>query len=180
MGTIAKKRCEFCHEWFAPDPRTSKFQRSCSKPDCRKQRSALAVRNWWLQNSDYNKGRGSKIRAWAKAYPNYWRKYRREHPDYAEKERRRRRSTHKRAKNAAKQNTITQISLKKLESIRDLEPISAAKQNAIHRRVNGILDYLFWKESAAKQNEIANHPLGERQYEYASRNLGGDKAIESG
>jgi len=177
---IAKRRCEFCHEWFSPDPRTVKFQRSCTKPDCRKKRSRASVRQWWKQNPGYNKGRSPKVRAWAKAYPNYWRKYRQEHPDYVKKERRRRRSAHKKAKNAAKQNAISQISLEKLESIRNLEPNSAAKQNTIHRRVDGILDYLFWKECVAKQNAIAITPVDERQYAYASRDLGRDKAIETG
>ncbi len=177
---IAKKRCEFCHEWFSPHPRTARFQRSCAKPGCRKKRSTSAVRRWWAQNPGYNKGRGPKIRDWAKAYPSYWQKYRKEHPDYAKKERQRRCSAHKRTKNAAKQNAISQFSLEKLESIRNLEPLSAAKQNTIHRRVNGILDYLFWKESIAKQDAIAIHLPGERQYQYASRNLGRDKAIESG
>jgi hypothetical protein len=35
-----------------------------------------------------------------------------------------------------------------------LESLSAAKQDAVHRRVDGILDYLFWKESAAKQDAV--------------------------
>ena len=152
---IAKRRCEFCHEWFTPDPRTVRTQRSCAKPACRKQRSRAAVRNWRQQNQDCNKGRGPKIREWAKAYPDYWRQYRRYHPEYAAKDNQRRRTARQRAKNAA-------------------------KRNEIHRRVEGILDYLLWKELSAKQNEMASVPAGERQYEYASGNLGGDKAVESG
>lgn len=177
---IAKKRCEYCHEWYTPHPRTARFQCSCAKPDCHKKRSTSAVRRWWERNPGYNKGRGPKIKAWAKAYPDYWRKYRKKHPDYAKKERGRRRSAHQKVKNAAKQNAIARISLEKLESIRSLEPISAAKQNVIHRRVDSILDFLFWKEAAAKQDVIAFTPGGERQYAYASGNLGGDKAVESG
>lgn len=150
-----KKRCKLCHEWFTPDPRTAKFQRCCTKPECQRERSHSAVRRWWQRNPGYNKSRAAKTSAWAKAYPNYWRKYRREHPDYAKNERQRMRSVRRQAKNVAKQNAIAQISLEKLESIRDLRPNFVAKQNAIHRRVNGILDYLFWKESVAKQNEIA-------------------------
>lgn len=175
-----KKRCEFCHEWFIPDPRTAKIQRSCAQEDCRKKRRASAIRAWRLRNHDYNKSRCPKIREWAQSYPNYWRKYRREHPNYAKKERRRRRSAHQKAKNAAKQNTIAMISLEKLGSIRDLEPVSAAKQNAIRSQVNGILDYLFWKETVAKQDTIAKGAAHERQYEYATTNLGGDKTIEPG
>lgn len=177
---IAKKRCEFCHEWFGPDPRTAQFQRCCAGSDCRRQRSLSAVRRWWQRNPGYNKGRGPKIRTWAKAYPNYWQKYREKHPDYAKKERQRMKSARQLAKSVAKQNTIAQTSLDKLESIRDLGPAAVAKQNAIQRRVNGILDYLFWKESVAKQDAIARVASGERQYAYASADLGGDKAIESG
>jgi hypothetical protein len=177
---ITKKRCEFCHEWFPPDPRTVKSQRSCAKPDCRKQRRNDAVKNWRRQNPDGNKGRGPKIKVWAKAYPGYWRQYRRRHPEYAARDNQRRRSARQIAKSAAKRNEIARISLEKLESIRAIEPISAAKRNEIHRRVEGILDYLFWKESAAKQDAIATYTPVERQYEYATANLGGDKTIEPG
>ncbi|MBI5412357.1 hypothetical protein HZA43_04280 [Candidatus Peregrinibacteria bacterium] len=150
-----KKRCKFCHKWFTPHPQAP-HQRCCSSPACRKKRKAAADKNWWLNNPKYGQSRRPKIKAWAKEYPDYWRKYRKEHPDYVEKDRRRRRSAHQKAKNAAKQDAVRQISVEKLESIRDLTPICAAKQDAVHRRVNGILDYLFWKESAAKQDNMVN------------------------
>jgi len=150
-----KKRCEICHQWFSPHPRAP-HQRCCSKLACQKKRKARADKNWWSKNPDYGKSRKPKIRTWAKEYPNYWSKYRRKHPDYAKKERRRRRSAHKRAKSAAKQDAVRQIAVEKLESIMDLEPQNAAKQDAVHRRLNGIVDYLIWKESAAKQDGIAS------------------------
>ena len=150
-----RKRCEICHQWFSPHPQAP-HQRCCFKVSCRKQRKAKANKSWQLKNPGYGKDRKPKIQAWAKDYPDYWRKYRREHPDYAKKERRRRRSAHQKAKNAAKQDTVRQMSVEKLKSIRDLEPVSAAKQDTVHRRVNGILDYLFWKESVAKQDDMAD------------------------
>ncbi len=177
---IARKRCEFCHEWFTPNPRTIKTQRSCTNPHCRKQRRNRAVRDWRRRNPDCNKGRGHKIRDWAKSYPNYWRQYRRQHPEYTARDNRRRCSAYREHKISAKRNEITRISLEKLESIRKLEPVSSAKRNEIHRRVEGILDYLFWKERAAKQNEMAFLGAGERQCEYATANLGRNQAFESG
>lgn len=150
------RRCEFCHRWFLPHPRTYRQQRSCSKPECRKKRKAEAKKNWWQKNPGYNKGRKTKIRAWAKRYPDYWQKYRREHPDYVKKDNKRRHTSHKKEKNAAKQDAIREISVERLKSIMEIKPDSAAKQDTIQRRVKGIVDYLIWKEFAAKQDLIDN------------------------
>lgn len=150
-----KRRCEFCHKWFSPHPRAP-HQRCCLNPACRKKRKAKADKDWWLNNPDYGKSRNLKICLWAQAYPDYWRKYRKEHPDYVARDNRRRCSSYKRRKISAKQDAVHKISVEKLKSIRDFEPVSSAKQDAVHRRVNGILDYLFWKESSAKQGVIDN------------------------
>lgn len=155
MKKRSKKRCEFCHKWFMPHPRAP-HQRCCSNRTCRKKRKARADKNWNLKNPGYGKGRTLKIRVWAKEYPDYWRKYRRKHPDYVARDNRRRCSSYKRRKISAKQDAVHKISVEKLESIRVLEPVSSAKQDAVHRRVDSILDYLFWKESSAKQDKIAN------------------------
>lgn len=152
---MKKKRCEFCHKWFIPHPRAP-HQRCCSDPICRKKRKAAADRNWWLKNPDYAKSRNPKIRDWAKNFPDYWQKYRKGRPDYTRKERQRMRSVRQIAKSVAKQDAVRKISVEKLEGIRDLEPVRVAKQDAVQRRVNGILDYLFWKETVAKQDRIAN------------------------
>lgn len=174
-----KKRCEICHQWFSPHPRAP-HQRCCSNPACQKKRKVRANKNWNQKNPGYGKGRKLKIRAWAKEYPDYWRKYRKEHPDYAARDNRRRRSARQQAKNAAKQDAVRKISLEKLESIRDLEPVSAAKQDLVQRRVAAILDYLFWRDCAAKQDGMAIYSANERQCSHATANLGRDQALESG
>lgn len=150
-----KKHCKVCRNWFTPHPRAP-HQSCCSNPACRKKRETTAKKQWWLSNPLYGKSRRLKLRAWAKEYPDYWRKYRKEHPDYARKERQRMRSIRQRAENVAKQDAVRKISVEKLESIRDSEADSVAKQDAVHRRVNGILDYLFWKENVAKQDNMAD------------------------
>lgn len=43
----------------------------------------------------------------------------------------------------------------KLLDIRAMTADSSAKQDAIARRVEGILDYLFWREGSAKQDVMA-------------------------
>lgn len=152
---IAKKRCEFCHEWFDPHPR-SPHQRYCAKLTCQKARKARADKNWRLNNPGYGKGRKSKIRTWAKKYPDYWHNYRRTHPAYTVKDNRRRCSSYKRDRISAKQDAVRQIYVDKLESIRDLEAVSSAKQDVVHRRINELVNCLIWKESSAKQDGLAN------------------------
>lgn len=151
---MTQKRCEICHDWFAPQARAP-HQRCCSKPACRKKRKSATDKKWWLKNPNYGKSRKPKIQAWAKNYPDYWQKYRKKHPDYAQKERQRMRSVRQKAKSVAKQDAVRQISIEKLESLRDLGADFVAKQDAVRRRVNGILDYLFWRETVAKQDGIA-------------------------
>lgn len=149
-----KKRCEFCQEWFTPHP-FSPHQRGCAKPACRKQRKAAAGKRWWGKNPDYGKSRRQKIRVWARNYPNYWRQYRKNHPDYAGRDNHRRRAAHKKARTAAKQDAATQVYVETLNSIVDTNPISAAKQDTAHGRINALLKCLIWKETAAKQDAVA-------------------------
>lgn len=153
---IKKKRCEFCHEWFSPSPYAAHHQKSCSKATCKKKRKAEANKKWRKMNQDYEKGRNEEKRIWSKSYPNYWRKYRKKHPDYAQRERRRMRSVRKKGKSVARQDAVRQISLEKLESIRSFEPNSVARQDAVLPQINGILDYLFWKENVARQDIMEN------------------------
>jgi septin family protein len=121
---------------------------------CRKERKSRAKKRWWKNNPDYDNYRRDKIKAWAKTYPDYWRKYRREHPDYVKKDNKRRSVRSKKSGISAKQDEIRKISVEKLNRIQEITPDFSAKQDKINRRVNDILEYLLWKESSAKQNHI--------------------------
>jgi hypothetical protein len=46
------------------------------------------------------------------------------------------------------------IAVGKLRDILALTPDPAAKQDMILRRVDGLVDYLLWKEGAAKQKDM--------------------------
>ena len=152
---VKKKRCQFCGRWYTPDSRTARFQKSCGHKSCRKERRRQSVRNWTTRHPDYHSYRGVKVRVWA-AKTNYWKRYRASHPEYVHKDNRRRVLSRKRLSLSAKQNTIRQITVDKLNSIRQNQPLLSAKQNAIDRRVDGLIDLLIWKEQSAKQIIIAS------------------------
>ncbi len=144
---IKKKRCQVCHHWFTPDPRTS-HQVCCDKPECRKRYKAAANKKWRLNNPDYDKSRVAKKCAWARRR-DYWRDYRRTHPAYAAADNKRRHKAHLAHKFAANQVLMRRTAVGRLESLRNISPDSAANQDVIARRVDVIVDYLFPKEAAA-------------------------------
>ena len=148
------QRCVICHLWFRPNPRTFRNQKACSRPPCQKKRKFLADQSWRIRHPTYGHSLRHKVQAWAKTYPDYWRHYRATHPNYVERDNRRRRLSRKKALGAAKQDAIGQIAVDKLRGIPVVGPESAAKQDAILRRLNGGVEFLFWKETAAKQGPI--------------------------
>ena len=151
---VKKKRCQFCGCWYKPDPRTARFQKTCSKETCRKARERQKNRNWTARNPDYQSCRSAKVRAWAVG-SNYWKRYRASHPEYVRRDNRRRVLSRKRHKVSAKQTTISQITVEKLNDIRKKKSFLSAKQTAIDRRVDGLIELLIWKEQSAKQTDIA-------------------------
>jgi len=153
---IAKRRCEFCHKWFTPYHGTYRQQKCCPNAECRKKRKVRTKRTWWLNNPGYNRDRLQKIRVWAKEYPDYWQKYRQEHPDYVKKDNKRRHTSHKKGKNAAKQDLLSKISVERLKSTQESGSDYAAKQDLLQRRQNIIINYLLGKDFAAKQDVIDN------------------------
>ena len=75
---LSKRKCKHCQTFFAPDPRSAKRQRYCSKAACR-QASKAASQRCWLQkpgNRDYFTGptHVERVRQWRKAHPGYWRR----------------------------------------------------------------------------------------------------------
>jgi hypothetical protein len=153
---IKKKRCQVCRRWFIPDPRTS-HQVCCDKPECRKRRKAAANKKWRLDNPRYDKSRAGKKRAWARGR-DYWRNYRRTHPNYAARDNKRRSKARRSRKCAANQAMRRKIAVGKLESLRNITPDSAANQDVIARRMEVLVEYLFPQERAANQIHTDSGP----------------------
>jgi hypothetical protein len=75
---LSQRKCKHCQTFFAPDSRSARRQRYCSKAACR-QASKAASQHRWLQkpgNRDYFTGptHVERVRQWRKAHPGYWRR----------------------------------------------------------------------------------------------------------
>jgi len=83
---MESKRCASCGESFHPRPQTPK-QTYCSAPKCQRER-----RRRWQQarrqnDPDYRENQTQAQTAWAAQHLDYWREYRRRHPEYSERNR---------------------------------------------------------------------------------------------
>jgi hypothetical protein len=157
---ICKKRCQYCHRWFKPDKRKVNIQKTCMSRKCQRKRQAETSREWW-SNPDHAipyRQRKTKIRKWAKK-KRYWKKRWEENKEYRKRDNERR----KEARRAAKQISITGISVEERVRSLGLEVVSAAKQISIRplfigKPMGGVGDPgPFFGVCAAKQIPI---PLG--------------------
>lgn len=161
---IKNKRCSNCKRWFKPNPTTIERdgsnliirQKYCLDPPCRKAGKKEAQRLWLDKNPAYYKGDGrkTKVRIWAKDYPDYWKHWRLNHEGYVERNRKKQKQRDQRRRFLAKQDLIAQNPLERLDGIRLLTQNNLAKQDLIRLPIEGILDFLVLKESLAKQETI--------------------------
>jgi hypothetical protein len=156
-----------CKEPYQPHPRNAKRNKTWGQKTCGKRACQLAWRRrrWqcWAKLKPWlikNEARRAKVRAWAKAYPNYWQGYRAGHSRYVVRDNLRRVEGIKRARLSAKQTAIRQIVVEKLRALGALKTAEvSAKQTPILRRVDAMEDCLrstveaFW---SAKQIPIAS------------------------
>jgi hypothetical protein len=104
-------RCRFCHRQYYPNPRAARFkklrkaQQSCGRKACRRARQRQNYRGWIVRNPGHRGERRIKIRAWAKAYPDYWCYYRANAPAYRQRECQRMVATRRTLRRVAKQIT---------------------------------------------------------------------------
>lgn len=128
METIPKRRCQYCHRWFEADKRKVDIQMTCMDAECQLKRRAETSREWWTNpdNALAYRQRRTKIVAWARR-TRYWQKRRQDDETYRKKDNERR----KVARRAAKQISITGISVEERARSLGLEVVSAAKQISI-------------------------------------------------
>lgn len=105
-----------------------------------------------------------KVRAWASAYPDYWRRYRAKAGAYRERERRRMQSRRRRLRRVAKQTLTGRILVEKLLAVKRAGVKTVAKQTVIARRVDALVDVLVWKERVAKRSMMAGGGRGGGQW----------------
>jgi hypothetical protein len=61
---MARKRpCRICRRWFRPDPRVGGRQRTCSRPECQRERRVRTQASWRARNPEYYHHRRLTLRS---------------------------------------------------------------------------------------------------------------------
>ena len=83
---MPSKRCAGCCKPFHPRAQTPK-QTYCASPACQRERR----RRWQVgrrqHDPEYRDNQSRAHKSWAERHADYWRAYRRAHPDYSERNR---------------------------------------------------------------------------------------------
>jgi len=83
---MEEKRCAHCGCPLELNPR-SKNQLYCGKKECQRARKRLWQKNKMATDPDYKANQRECNRAWREKNPHYWRGYRRNHPEYVQRNR---------------------------------------------------------------------------------------------
>jgi hypothetical protein len=83
MGQIL---CVYCGDLFDPSPR-HKNQIACKKSECQRAKKADWQRREMRTDPIYSAGQKISQKQWARANPGYWKQYRKNNPEKAERNR---------------------------------------------------------------------------------------------
>ena len=78
--------CVYCGDYFDPSPR-HKNQTACKKEKCQKAKKAAWQRHKLKTDPIYKANQKSSQQQWLKANPGYWKQYRENNPEKAERNR---------------------------------------------------------------------------------------------
>ena len=53
---LPRQRCPFCRRWYHPQPRLNRRQRTCGRPECRRQQKQRSNQQWRAKNPDHFRG----------------------------------------------------------------------------------------------------------------------------
>lgn len=149
---IGKERCDYCGHWFEPDPCAVRVvqgvrrvtQRTCGRAECRRERGLQNLRRSRKLHPSRGAKYAPKVRAWAKAYPDYWRRYRATHPEYVLRDNARRAGAARSARRSAKETGLARIAVEKLSAISVLSRAGcSANETGLSRRVGALEDYVL-------------------------------------
>jgi hypothetical protein len=83
---MQSRRCAACGQLFRPR-RQIPEQRYCTKAACQRERRRRWQQAKRASDADYRDNEKRAERTWRKRHPDYWREYRRTHPQYTERNR---------------------------------------------------------------------------------------------
>lgn len=153
-----RKCCAYCGRSYRQDCR-ARTQKCCGRADCQRARKRQNLRCWRSLHPDKVQRHQAKARAWAKGYPDYWRRYREEHPKYVARDGERRARAMKRARYSANETGMRRIIVEKLGALDALVGLAcSANETGILRRVDALEDCLRSTVEvvcSAKRNRVA-------------------------
>ncbi len=76
---MEKRRCAACRKLFHPRPQ-SPAQKFCSSAQCQRERRRRWQKARRVADPDYRDNDVQANRQWRRRHPDYWREYRRQHP----------------------------------------------------------------------------------------------------
>jgi len=92
--------CKSCQSPFRPHQKVP-HQKYCSNDTCQKARRRYWQRQKRLNDDDYKQNQYEAQQTWINKNPDYWRKYREQHPGYVERNKRLQKKRYLMTKNAS-------------------------------------------------------------------------------
>jgi hypothetical protein len=83
---MESRRCAGCGQAFRPRPQVPQ-QLYCSAAACQRERRRIWQQAKRSSDTDYRENQARAQRAWTQSHREYWREYRRTHPQYSERNR---------------------------------------------------------------------------------------------
>lgn len=69
--------CLHCRKTFLPEIHNAWHQRFCTRAECQRVRNRESCRHWRLKNPSHFKNYDQRVRDWRRGHPKYWRRERR-------------------------------------------------------------------------------------------------------
>ena len=103
---LPSRCCRYCQQIFLQPTLYRPQQSVCSRPECQRRRRADYHRQKIRVDCEYAQVVRDSQKKWREAHPGYWKQYRQQHPEAAQRNRQRqqRRDQKRRLQNLAKNN----------------------------------------------------------------------------
>ena len=102
-----KNCCKHCRRIFKQNPRV-KNQLYCSRKPCQRARKTKWQKQKMINDPDYMENQKNSQKKWLENNPGYWKSYRKQHPDYCDRNRllQKQRDIKRRARHLAKMDAL--------------------------------------------------------------------------
>jgi hypothetical protein len=127
-------KCESSEHWFTPC-RHVPNQEFCSAAECQRERKRLWQRKKMAEDSDYRRDQAAAQKIWNKANPDYWRNYRADHLEYAERNRQLQKERNQRLRHSSQQPPPPYPDMSMIAKMDAFDPIDSSVPAGYYRLV---------------------------------------------